>query len=238
LGRVSLPNGCSGLLECARRDGILAPLMAHCMNTSDIDSQQTSDVVSRAHRPRGRLAAADAGMGRTEQLLWWTVLVAVAVVGRLWQPAWNVTPMAGVALAAGALFPQRWMSASVPLAALLISNSVLPGYGSWAMAGVVFAASIWPIVLGGMVRRGGVFTVIGGALASSLVFYLSTNLAHWGLTADYPHSLEGLVACYVAALPFYRWMPVGDLLWSVGLCSLATGMAGAMANVGARAAAE
>ena len=219
--------------------------MAHCMNTSDFDSQQSSDVVSRllspAHRPgveRGQLAAANGGVGRTEQLLWWTFLVAVAVVGRLYQPAWNVTPMAGVALAAGVLFPQRWVAASVPLAALLISNSVLPGYGSWAMAGVVFAASIWPILLGGMVRRGGLFTVVGGALASSLVFYLTTNLAHWMLTADYPHTVEGLVACYVAALPFYRWMPVGDLLWSVGLCSLATGMAGALTSVGARAVAE
>ena len=201
--------------------------MAHCMNTSDFDSQQSSDVVSRflspAHRPgveRGQLAAANGGVGRTEHLLWWTFLVA------------------GVALAAGVLFPQRWVAASVPLAALLISNSVLPGYGSWVMAGVVCAASIWPILLGGMVRRGGLFTVVGGTLASSLVFYLTTNLAHWMLTADYPHTVEGLVACYVAALPFYRWMPVGDLLWSVGLCSLATGMAGALTSVGARAVAE
>ena len=219
--------------------------MAHCMNTSDFDSQQSSDVASRflppARRPGvegGRLAAANGGMGRTEQLLWWTFLVAVAVVGRLYQPAWNVTPMAGVALAAGVLFPQRWVAASVPLAALLVSNSVLPGYGSWAMAGVVFAASIWPILLGGMVRRGGLFTVFGGALASSLVFYLTTNLAHWMLTVDYPNTVEGLMGCYVAALPFYRWMPVGDLLWSVGLCSLATGMAGALTSVGARAVAE
>ena len=24
----------------------------------------------------------------------------------------------------------------------------------------------------------------------------------------------GLVACYAAALPFYRWMPVGDVAWT------------------------
>lgn len=39
----------------------------------------------------------------------WLVLVAIAVIGRLWQPTWrgepmwNATPMAGVALAAGVI---------------------------------------------------------------------------------------------------------------------------------------
>ena len=150
----------------------------------------------------------------------WIVLVAIGVCGRLWQPGWNVTPMAGVALAAGAVFPNVLVAASVPLVSLALGNLVLPGYGSLAMAVVVYAATAWPVLLGRLLTIGGGLrsihwiTAAGGALANSLVFFLTTNLAHWWLTSDYPHTAAGLVACYAAALPFYRWMPVGDVAWT------------------------
>ena len=147
----------------------------------------------------------------------WLLLEAVAIAGRIWQPALNVTPMAGVALAAGAIFSHPLVAASVPVAALALSNIFLPPYESWVMATVVFAATAWPVFLGSVVRGGRLIAVVGGALASSLAFYLSTNFAYWCLSTDYPHTLGGLVACYLAALPFYRWMPVGDLVWSLFL---------------------
>ena len=149
----------------------------------------------------------------------WFVLVAVSVAGRLWQPAYNVTPLAGAAIAAGAVFPNPLVAATVPLAALFISNLALPGYGTSAgglvMAAVIYAACAWPVLLGGLVRNGRFLSIAGGALASSLVFFLSTNFAHWCLSHDYPHTVAGLLACYTAGLPFYRWMPVGDVAWSL-----------------------
>ena len=149
----------------------------------------------------------------------WFVLVAVSVVGRLWQPAFNVTPLAGAALAAGAVFPNPLVAVTVPVAALTISNLVLPGYGSSVgsliMAAVIYAALAWPVLMGGLLRKGRPASIVGGALASSLVFFLSTNVAHWCLTSDYPHTASGLLACLTAGLPFYRWMPVGDVAWSL-----------------------
>lgn len=149
----------------------------------------------------------------------WFALVAVSVAGRLWQPAANVTPLAGAAIAAGAVFSNPIVAATVPLAALAISNLALPGYGDsfsgFVMAGVIYAAFAWPVLLGRMVRKGRLLAILGGALASSLVFFLTTNFAHWCLSNDYPHTAAGLVACYTAGLPFYRWMPVGDVAWSL-----------------------
>ena len=96
----------------------------------------------------------------------WFVLVAVSVAGRLWQPVSNVTPLAGAALAAGAVFPNPLVAATVPLAALAISNLALPGYGDslngFLMAGVIYAALAWPVLLGGMVRNGRSLAILGG----------------------------------------------------------------------------
>lgn len=170
--------------------------------------------------PVRRSAPADA-FGRWSSsalVVAWVTLVALAVVGRLWRPEWqgtrlwNVTPFVAVALAAGALFPGRLLAASVPLVALALGNVALPGYSSPWLAAVVYAATAFPVLLGRAATRGRWPAVIGAALAGSLVFFLATNLAHWALTTDYPHTAAGLAACFTAALPFFR--PLEDLAWT------------------------
>jgi hypothetical protein len=150
----------------------------------------------------------------------WCALVAVGILGRVWQPVYGVSPLVGIGLCAGALFANRLVAASVPVVALALSNIALPGggaYGSWTMGLIVYAAFTWPVLMGGLVRRHRAWGALGGALAGSLGFYLSTNFAHWWLTADYPHTAGGLVECYLAALPFFRWTPLGDIVWSQAL---------------------
>jgi len=155
--------------------------------------------------------------GPRGQAVLWLALVAVGICGRLWQPTYNVTPLAAIALAAGTVLSSRLAAAAVPLASVMLSNLALSPYDSPLMAAVVYAALAWPVLLGGLIRRQGWLAVIGGSLASSLVFFLVTNAAHWAVTQQYPHSLDGLLACFTAALPFYRWMPVGDLAWSLAV---------------------
>ena len=162
------------------------------------------------------------GLTAVSRALIWSGLVALAVAGRLLQPAWHFTPLAAVSLAAGFAFPHVLVAASVPVAALAISDRFLPAHDSLTMAAVVYAATAWPVLLGGcgLLGRGRQIrwpAVIGGSLASSLVFFFTTNAAHWWLTEQYPHSAAGLVQCLVAGLPFYRWMPVGDLAWTTAV---------------------
>lgn len=153
--------------------------------------------------------------GPRGQAILWVLLVAVGICGRLWQPTYNVTPLAAIALAAGTVLSSRLAAAAVPLASIMLSNLALSPYDSPVMAVIVYAALAWPVLLGGLIRRQGWVAVVGGSLASSLVFFIVTNTAHWALTQQYPHSAAGLLTCFTAALPFYRWMPVGDLGWSL-----------------------
>lgn len=191
-------------------------------------------MVNHAHesagtRPLNRNSASGRGSVSMQAVVW-LALVALAVAGRLWQPTWNgeqlwhATPLAAVALAAGFLFANPLVAASVPLAALAASNLLLPGYGSLGVAAVVYAATAWPVLLGtcGVLGqdRPRWLAVVGGSLATSLVFFLSTNLAHWAFMADYPRTIAGLGECFVAALPFYRWMPVGDAAWTLATFGL------------------
>jgi hypothetical protein len=175
-----------------------------------------------ANPGKGRPASGleDSGLPFAFLCLAWCALVAIGSLGRVWQPFYGVSPLIGIGLCAGALFSNRLVAASIPVVALALSNLALPGggaYGSWTMGMIVYAAFAWPVLIGGLVGRHRPWGALGGALAGSLVFFLSTNLGHWWLTSDYPHTAAGLVECYVAALPFFRWTPLGDIAWTLAL---------------------
>jgi len=63
---------------------------------------------------------------------------------------------------------------------------------------------------------------IGGAAAlGSLQFFVITNFGVWlGAKFAYAHTLAGLAACYVAAIPFYGRTLASDLLYSAALFGL------------------
>jgi hypothetical protein len=49
-------------------------------------------------------------------------------------------------------------------------------------------------------------------------FYLITNFFVWlHASSVYPHTAAGLLACYVAALPFFGYTVLGDLFYSAVL---------------------
>jgi hypothetical protein len=58
--------------------------------------------------------------------------------------------------------------------------------------------------------------VSGAVLASSLVFFALSNFGMWA-SGYYPRTWAGLVACYTAALPFFRNTLASDVLYSAVL---------------------
>lgn len=56
--------------------------------------------------------------------------------------------------------------------------------------------------------------LLGASLTASISFFLVSNFAVWLVWNMYPKTLQGLVQCYVAALPFFRNGVAGDLLFT------------------------
>ncbi|MFN0195250.1 MAG: DUF6580 family putative transport protein [Planctomycetaceae bacterium] len=57
--------------------------------------------------------------------------------------------------------------------------------------------------------------VAGATLAGSLLFFVTTNFGVWLLEDMYPQTWEGLVSCYVGAIPFYRTTFASDLVFTL-----------------------
>ena len=54
---------------------------------------------------------------------------------------------------------------------------------------------------------------IGGALIGACLFYLITNFGVWSL-GGFGYTLEGLIACYTLAIPFFGYTIISTIIFS------------------------
>lgn len=137
---------------------------------------------------------------------------------------WNFTPVEATALFGGAYFADRRLGIAIPLIAMVIADCLiaftLPAawIRDWLGTLPFVYLCIALTAVGGFALRGRVSAprVLGGALASAVLFFLVTNFATW-LTArpDAGAACTGtLTACYVAGIPFFKGTLYGTVLWS------------------------
>jgi len=139
-------------------------------------------------------------------------LIIAAAATRLIPHPPNVTPIAAMALLGGAEFSSKRAAFLVPLVALCLSDVVL---GFYATAPVVYACFAFTVCLGFWVRgRRSAARIAVAAIASAVLFFVATNFAVWAAGTLYPRTGAGLAACYVAAIPFFRNLLAGNLIYS------------------------
>ena len=128
------------------------------------------------------------------------LLVVAAAVARLFPHPWNVTPLGGVSLFAGAHTRLGW-ALLTPAIGLFIGDAIRGFYNGTVMVGVYLGLLIAPL-FGRLLRRQRSATRFAAAIGgSSLSFFLISNLFVW-LAGFYPKTIEGLISCYAMGLPY------------------------------------
>jgi hypothetical protein len=149
-----------------------------------------------------------------------TLFVGGAALARLLPHPPNVTPIAAMALFGGAYLANRKLAFALPLLAMLLSDLVLgiTIYGKVLLVSqpVVYLCLIATVAIGSLIRpRKSWWNIAVASLVSSVLFYLVTNFAVWAFESLYPRNWSGLIACYTAAIPFFRNSMAGDLCFAV-----------------------
>jgi hypothetical protein len=138
------------------------------------------------------------------------ILVAAAL--RLVPHPPNFTPIGAIALFSGAYLGRRGLAFAAPIGALLLSDAILGFYSG--MAFQYFSVAL--VVLLGWLALSRVTVLRLGiaAVASSVLFFAISNFGVWLVSGMYPNDASGLVACYVAAIPFFQNTVAGDLFYT------------------------
>jgi hypothetical protein len=150
-----------------------------------------------------------------------TILILATALFRLVPHWYNFTPVAAIALFGAASFDRKWLGLFIPLAAMLLSDTLIGFHNSMGAVYISFAL-VWLIGLWSL-QHPTAGRIALASVSSSVLFFLITNFAVWYGSTFYPQTAAGLMGCYVSGLAFYNGTSfflnalLGDLFFSAVL---------------------
>lgn len=144
-----------------------------------------------------------------------SIILMLAVLSRFLPFPPNVAPIAAMALFGGAYFSDKRVAFLLPLGVMLLSDLIIGLHST-----LLFVYGAFAIIVGIGILLGKEISpmrVIGASLTGSVIFYLLTNFGVWLVSPFYPPTLEGLLASYTLAIPFFHYTLLGDLFFTTVL---------------------
>lgn len=137
------------------------------------------------------------------------LLIVLSVIFRFINVIPNFSPIAAIALFGAAYFSDKRDAFIVPILAMFISDLFIGLHPTmWA----VYFSFVLTVFIGFNLRkRRSVSRIIVSSLLSSVLFFIITNFAHF--LFYFPHTFQGLIQCYIDAIPFFRNTVLGDLIF-------------------------
>ena len=152
-------------------------------------------------------------------------LILIAAFARIIPHYPNFTPLCAIALFGGKYFNNKYIAYLLPLLALwisdiLINNFILNNYFDgftlfysgfyWQYGSFILITLIGRKTL----KNISFLRLLGISISSSLLFFIISNFGVWISSSFYSKDNFGLVACYVAAIPFYYGTLSGTIFYS------------------------
>ena len=133
------------------------------------------------------------------------ILLASAILAlsfaRLIPHPWNFSPMIAAGIFAGFYFRHFYLGSFVIILSMFLGDLFLGFHNTMFFTYLSLAI----VVLVGLYLKSLKFTnILYGALASSIVFFIITNLGAWLTLEMYSKDINGLVQSYTMAIPFFH----------------------------------
>ncbi|WP_246057610.1 DUF6580 family putative transport protein [Leptospira gomenensis] len=115
---------------------------------------------------------------------------------------------------------QGWKSFAVPLFTIFLTDIILAqihGYAAFYPGfALVYFSLLLNVALGKTLLKGNVkiSRLLSVTLLASTQFFLLSNFSVWAFSSFYPGTFEGLLTCYIAAIPYFGGTLLGDLIYT------------------------
>jgi hypothetical protein len=134
-------------------------------------------------------------------------LVVAGALSRLLHLPPNIAAVTGVTLLAGYALRNMWLALLVPVAAMALADVVLGWYPGVLATYAGMAAGVF--IARWLLAPLTVPRLIATTFLASLSFFILSNFGTW-LEGWYGYTFDGLVACFIAAIPFWQNSLIAD----------------------------
>ena len=151
-------------------------------------------------------------------------LILFACFSRIIPHMPNFTPIGAIALFGGAYLKNRYHAFLIPMISLWLSDLILNNFifsfyseFTWFYPGFLwqYASFILIIVIGYLfLKKLNFKNIFITTIFSSLLFFIITNFGVWISGSMYTLDFQGLISCYIMALPFFKGTLLGFMCYS------------------------
>ena len=140
-----------------------------------------------------------------------SLIIVLAAFTRIIPHPPYFTPIIAIVLFGGVYIRSRLLAILIPIGAMFLSDLFLGLHGTiYWVYGSLLMVGIVGIFLQNNIN---IKNCIASASCGSLLFYIITNFGVWLTSGYYPKNLDGLIACYTLALPFFGNTLAGSLFY-------------------------
>ncbi len=144
-----------------------------------------------------------------------TSMIILAALVRFIPHPPNFAPIAALALFGGKYYTDKKFAFIVPVLVMIITDAVI---GFHYLIPAVYISFLLIAGVGLLLRKTNKLPwLIAGSIAASTLFFILTNFYEWYAGILYPQTFNGLITCYVAAIPFFFNTLIADLFFVIAM---------------------
>jgi hypothetical protein len=150
-------------------------------------------------------------------------LILAAAISRVVMYRDNFSPIIGMAIFSGVILKDKRLAFILPVFSMFLSDlmfevfNIAPGFWGWGQL-VGYGILVLITVFAFTMKRISAANVVVYSITSSVIFFLLSNLSFFVIDNPvyhtYPQTANGLVQCYIGALPFFKTGLLADLVYS------------------------
>ena len=146
------------------------------------------------------------------------IMMTLLVVSRMISDIPNFTATIALVMFTSYLIRDKFLSVLVILVSQIISDLYIGIYSSmfFVYGAYVFIALLSPIIMNKLSFK----SVLISSLVTPTIFYIVSNFGVWITGSTYPLSLDGLIMCYVAGIPFFDETLLSTVVFSVTIYAM------------------
>ena len=141
------------------------------------------------------------------------IMMTLLIVSRMISDIPNFTATIALIMYTSYLIRDKFLSVLVILLSQIISDLYIEIYSSmfFVYGAYVFIALLSPIIMNKLSFK----SVLISSLVTPTIFFIVSNFGVWITGSTYPLSLDGLIMCYVAGIPFFDETLLSTVVFSV-----------------------
>jgi len=150
------------------------------------------------------------GSHATSKNIFAIFLILIAVFLRLLPHPANFAPIGAIALFGGVYLSKK-QALTLPIVAMIISDLII---GLHSVIAFTWGSFLLIALLGIYIAKNkNAVNIVFGTLLGSFIFFFVTNFGVWVVTPMYTKNIQGLLNCYVMAIPFFRNTLLSDFVF-------------------------